>query len=213
MIKPGVHPITRHCAENVLSPLDVGNYRLLVIMRPKYFLPLVLFFFAASSAASAATSAGNLPACNSRFFTHQGNRIQMSLSSLAQRFNQRLRAAHANFQNLRLITKGPNQLEVSGEKNGQPASVIGRLTPTRSGGLQLHADQIMRNGKPVKGAMDLFGKDLAGSVNLRNTPSLSASGNNLEIDVDSLLGVAGHVTNVHLQTSQIEMKFASPPCR
>lgn len=61
--------------------------------------------------------------------------------------------------------------------------------------------------------MDLFGKDLAGSVNLRNTPSLSASGNNLEIDVDSLLGVAGQVTNVHLQTSQIEMKFASPPCR
>lgn len=137
----------------------------------------------------------------------------MSLSKLAQHFNRLLSDAHADFQNLRFTPEGANRMKVSGEKNGQPFSIIGPLTATSSGGLQLHANQITSNGKSVKGAMDLFGKDLANSVKLQHTPSLSATGNNLEINVDRLLGVAGHVTGVQLQPSRITMHFASEPCR
>lgn len=61
--------------------------------------------------------------------------------------------------------------------------------------------------------MGLFGKNLADFVNVSNTPSVSASGNDLDINVDKLLGVAGHVTSVQLRGSRIEMNFASQPCR
>lgn len=137
----------------------------------------------------------------------------MSLSGLADHLNQRLQAAHVDFHNLRLFDQGGNRLKISGEKGGQPFSISGPLTPTTSGGLQLHATQIKRNGSSVKGLMNIFGKDLANSVNLKHIPSIYAVGNNLEVNVDRLLGVAGHVTNVRLNGSEVGMDFASQPCR
>jgi hypothetical protein len=180
-------------------------------MRPKFIVPVVLVAVSAVCAFPAA--AGSVAVCNPNLLSRQGNEITLRLSALAQHFNQRLQAAHSKFNNLRLTPKGPNTLEIAGEKNGQPVSISGPLAPNSYGGLQLHATQITRNGNSVKGMMDLFGKDLASSVNLHNLPSLYAKGNNLEINVDRLLGVAGHVTGVRLHGSQIRMEFSSQPCR
>jgi hypothetical protein len=180
-------------------------------MRSKSSLSLVLFVLAALGGWPAA--AGTIPACNTRVLSRRGKQINMSLSTLARHFNQRLQSAHSNFRNLRLLGQGGNHLKITGEKDGQPVSISGPLTPTSSGGLQLHASQITRNGTSMKGLMGLVGKNLANSVNLQNTPSVYAKGNNLEINVDRLLGVAGHVTSVRLRGSQIEMEFASQPCR
>lgn len=179
----------------------------------KITVTLLVLVFALAACFHPAAFGGSLPACNPGLFTRNGNSIRMSLSTLGQHFNQRLQATHSDLQDLQLVAAGTNKLKVSGEKKGQPVSITGPLTPTRSGGLRLHASEIKKNGSPVKGMMDLFGKDLADVVNTNNTPSLSAQGDNLEINVDSLLGVAGHVTEVRLNASQIEMQFASPPCR
>ena len=157
--------------------------------------------------------AGSMPACSSRLYSRHGTQLEMSLAKLSEHFNQRLQAAHSNLQNLRLEAEGTDKLTISGEKNGQPVSISGPLMPTPSGGLQLHATAITRNGTPEKGVMDLFGKNLSDFVKTNDTPSLSATGNNLEINVDRLLGVAGHVTGVQLHGSQIEMQFASQPCQ
>ena len=180
-------------------------------MRFKCSLPALLFVLALFGAS--ASVAASVPACNTRLLNRRGKQVNMGLSALARHFNQRLQSSHSQFHDLRLVAQGGNHLKITGEKNGQPVSISGPLTPTSSGGLQLHASQITRNGTPVKGMMDLFGKDLASSVNLQNTPSIYAKGNNLEINVDRLLGVAGHVTSVELHGSRIQMDFASQPCQ
>lgn len=54
----------------------------------------------------------------------------MSLSRLSEHFNQRLQAAHSDLRNLRLSAEGADKLKISGEKNGQPVSISGPLTPT-----------------------------------------------------------------------------------
>lgn len=40
-----------------------------------------------------------------------------------------------------------------------------------------------------------------------------ASGNNLHVNVEKLLNVAGHITSVRLHDLKIEMQFALQPCR
>jgi hypothetical protein len=178
----------------------------------KSILPVALFLLALCAVSSAV--AGGLPACNPGLLSRRGNQIDMSLSKLAQHFNERLSTAHSKLADIQLTAENANQLRISGERNGQPVSVSGPLAPAAgSGGLQLHAAQIERNGKPVKGMMGLFGKDLANYVNVQNTPTVYAKGNNLEINVDRLLGVAGHVIGVRLRGSRIEMQFASQPCQ
>lgn len=169
-------------------------------------LPLVLVL------ATMAAGGEHLPECDTGLLTRQGRNITVRLDALSQRLNGKLKAAHADFSDLRLSSDGSN-LQVSGKKDGTPMSIKGPLTVTRQGLLQLHANQIHRNGSAEKGIMSLFGKDLADYVNLKKTQSISVQGNNLRIHADKLLGLRGRPTKAKLTKSSVELRFASQPCR
>lgn len=155
-------------------------------------------------------AAQRLPICNTREMVRHGNRITIGFQQLANIFNRNLAANHSSFSNLHLSSDG-NKLRVSGNNNGKPVSIVGPLQPAEGGKVMLRADQIVQNGSPEKGLMGLFGKEL--SDYFKNTPSVSARGNNILIRPDLLLNLSGRVTGVSLNNSGVTLQFASQPCR
>lgn len=160
-----------------------------------------------------AVFAANLPACNSQILTRHGREVSMNLSQLSNTFNQKLKASHSHFTDLHLSAQRENTLQVSGKDKGQPMSITGPLRTNSSGGLQLHADQITRNGAPVGDIMGFLGETLSDYVTAKDSPSLSVQGSNLDIHVDKLLNLSGRVKNVRLRGSTLKMRFASQPCQ
>lgn len=171
------------------------------------FLMLLLVLSAPVSQAAAQ----RLPGCNTREMVRHGNRISIGFQQLGNIFNRNLAANHSTFSNLQLSTEGGDKLKVSGNNNGKPVSIIGPLQPAGGGTVMLRADQIVQNGSPEKGLMGLFGKDL--SDYFKNTPSVSARGDNILIRPDLLLNLSGRVTGVSLDNSGVTLQFASQPCR
>lgn len=157
--------------------------------------------------------ARGLPACDVQVLTRNGNQISINLQALTAKLNQRLRSAHASFQNLQLTPQGENDLKISGQKDGNTIAISGPLQVTKGGKLQLHAKHISKNGSAEKGIMDLFGKDLSDYVNLQKTKSMSVQQDNLLVNTDKLLGLHGRLTGVQLQNETVELQFASQPCR
>ena len=135
------------------------------------------------------------------------------MSQLSRLFNQKLNAAHSHFTDLQLVSEGKDTLKISGKNNGKPVSISGPVQVTSSGGLRLHANRITNDGDNVKGLMGFFGQQLDDHLNVQNSPSLAVHGNDLDINLDKLLGLSGRLTNVQLQGSRIQMQFASQPCR
>lgn len=157
--------------------------------------------------------AQNVPACNRQVINRDGNEITIGLEQLSNVFNKELRAAHSSFSELHVSAQGGDKLEVSGKNNGKPVEISGPLQVVSGGALKLHADEVMQNGTPEKGLMDLTGKDLADYAHFNNTQSLSARGNDIYIHPDPLLNVSGQVTGVSLSDSSVTISFASQPCR
>jgi hypothetical protein len=120
---------------------------------------------------------------------------------------------HSHFENLRITTTDQGKLKISAEKDGTPISIQGPAKVTSDGLVAIHAEKITRNGSGVKTMMDIFGKDLADYVHVKNVKSVSVQGNDLRINPDSLLGVAGDPRSVRVLPSAVEIMFASPPCR
>lgn len=154
-----------------------------------------------------------LPVCKAQGMTRHGNDVIIGLQQLSNIFNKQLSAAHSNFTDLHLSAQGGDKLMVSGKNNGTPVSISGPLQAAGNGSLKLHADQIVQNGTPEKGLMDLTGKDLADFAHFTNTQSLSARGNDIFIHPDPLLNLSGRVTGVSLKGSNVILQFASQPCR
>jgi len=157
-------------------------------------------------------AAQNLPACNEQAMTRQGNEITIGLNQLGNIFNKDLREAHSNFTELHLAAGG-GKLKVSGKNNGKPVEISGPLQVASGGALKLHADEILQNGTPEKGLMDLTGKTLADYAHFKDTQILSARGNDLYIHPDPLLNLSADVTGVSLTNSSVILRFASQPCR
>ena len=126
-------------------------------------------------------------------------------------FNQKLNAAHSHFTDLQLVAEGKDTLKVSAKNDGQPVSISGPVQVTSSGGLRLHAKQITTNGTNLKGLMGFFGQKLDDHLDLQDSPSLAVHGNDLDINLERLLGLSGRITNIQLHGSRIEMQFASSP--
>ena len=141
-----------------------------------------------------------------------GDHVSTSMSQLSRLFNQKLKAVHSHFSDLQLVAQGKDTLKVSAKNDGQPIS-IGPGQATSSGGLRLHAKQITRNGTNLKGLMGFFGQKLDDHVDLQDSPSLTVHGNDLDINLERLLGLSGRITNIQLHGSRIQMQFASKPCR
>lgn len=156
-------------------------------------------------------TAQRLPVCHTREMVRNGNRITIGFQQLANIFNRNLAANHSSFSNLSLSSEGGNRLKVSGNNSGKPVSIVGPLQPAGGGTVMLRADQIIQNGSPEKGLMGLFGKQL--SDYFKNTPSISARGDNILIRPDLLLQLSGRVTGVSLDNSGVTLQFDSQPCR
>lgn len=155
--------------------------------------------------------AEHLPACNAQGMMRHGNQIMIGFDQLSNIFNRNLKVNHSTFSDLHLSSEDGSKLKVSGKNNGTPVSIVGPLQLAEGGVVRLHADQILQNGSPEKGLMGFFGKDLADYF--KNTPSVSARGNDILIRPDLLLNLSGRVTGVSLNHSSVTLNFASPPCR
>ena len=153
-----------------------------------------------------------LPACNAQVLTRNGRNVRIRLDELTKQLNDRLNGAHSRFSDLQLTTQGKD-VKVSGKKDGESISIQGPLKVTGNGELQLHANQIHKNGAGEKGIMSFFGKDLADYVHLKNTGAIGVSGNNLNIHTDKLLGLHARAIKVQVHSSSVAIRFASQPCQ
>lgn len=158
-------------------------------------------------------AAQNLPACNKQAITRNGNQITIGFEQLASIFNKNLKAAHSSFSNLRLSAEGSDKLKVSGMNNGKPVAIGDPLEVVSGNALKLHAQEILQNGTPEKGLMNLTGKTLADYAHFKDTQSLSTRDDDIYIHPDPLLNLSGRVIGVSLNHSSVILKFASQPCR
>ncbi|MGH9591341.1 MAG: hypothetical protein ACRD25_13160 [Terracidiphilus sp.] len=92
-------------------------------------------------------------------------------------------------------------------------SISGPLQAVGGGELELHADEILQNGTPEKGLMDLTGKNLADYAHFKNAQSLNTRDNDIYIHPDPLPNLSGQVTGVSLNDSSVTLRFSSQPCR
>ena len=160
-----------------------------------------------------APAQNDAPTCNRQVITRHGNEITIGLEQLGDVFNQNLKAAHSSFSEPHLSAGCGDKPKVSGKNNGKPVEIGGPLQVVSGGALKLHANEIMRNGTPEKGPMDLTGKDLADYAHFKKPQSLSARGNDIYIHPDPLPNVSGQVTDVSLNDSSVTISVASQPCR
>jgi hypothetical protein len=179
-----------------------------VIMRAVWIIVCAFSLMCASEVASGQ----RLPSCSARGLTRHGNEISITTEGFSRLINQKLARAHSHFSDLQLKPQGGNKLKMGGNKDGTPMAISGPLKAEK-GQLVLHADHITKNGTGEMVLMSLFGKTLSDYLNLKNTPNLSADGNNLRLNPDGLFGVHGTLQAVQLRGSNLKMDFASAPCR
>src|SRR5581483_6266580 len=173
-------------------------------------LPLLFSILLLGSFAGQAES---LPSCNTKVITRHGNSLTASIDGLSNLINQRLSASHSAFSDLQLSSVDTNELKVSGKKNGTPMAITGPIHAGKSGQIVLSADHITKNGSGEMMVMSLFGKTLSDYLNLKKTKNLSVQGNDLRVNPNGLLNVHGRLKTAQLKGSNVEMRFASTPCR
>ena len=77
----------------------------------------------------------------------------------------------------------------------------------------MQADKIRALHLPVKGLMDLIGKDIADFIKTEKVPGLSADGNGLIFDLKEMLPpphIDGTVTSVRIQGQNLILTFGTP---
>jgi len=109
-----------------------------------------------------------------------------------------------------------DRLKINGKlrkKGNIPFETEGRLSATPDGKIRLHAEKIRALHLPVKGAMDLFGVDMADMIKSGKVRGVQAEKDDLILDPAEILPpphIAGHVTSVRLESGSIVQVFGDP---
>jgi len=141
--------------------------------------------------------------------------IAMNTASLTSAFNTYVFASPKSPLKDVKMTIADGKLKVKGllhDKGDIPFETDGELTPTPDGKLRMQADKIRALHLPVKGLMDLIGKDIADFIKTEKVPGLSADGNGLIFDLKEMLPpphIDGMVTAVRIQGQNLILTFGT----
>jgi len=142
--------------------------------------------------------------------------IAMNTASLTSAFNSYVFASSTSPLKDVEMTIVDGKLKIKGrlhDKGDIPFETDGELTPTPDGKLRMQADKIRALHLPVKGLMDLIGKDIADFIKTEKVPGLSADGNGLIFDLKEMLPpphIDGTVTSVRIQGQNLILTFGTP---
>ena len=142
--------------------------------------------------------------------------IAMNTASLTSAFNSYVFASSTSPLKDVKMTIVDGKLKIKGrlhDKGDIPFETDGELTPTPDGKLRMQADKIRALHLPVKGLMDLIGKDIADFIKTEKVPGLSADGNGLIFDLKEMLPpphIDGTVTAVQIQGQNLILTFGTP---
>jgi hypothetical protein len=142
--------------------------------------------------------------------------IAMDTQSLTNAMNSYAFASPKSPVKNVVMTIEKGQLKVKGnlhDKADIPFEADGTLSPTPDGKLRMQAEKIRALHVPVKGLMDLIGKDLADFVKTEKVPGLATEGNSLIFDLKEMLPpphIEGAVKAVRIRGQNLILTFGLP---
>ena len=95
-----------------------------------------------------------------------------------------------------------------------PFASDGSLAVTPDGEIRVHTEKVKALHVPVKGLMDLLGKNIAQLIDTRRVRGVRAEGNDLILDPAELFPpphIRGKLTSVDSRGNAIALKYGGPP--
>src|SRR5581483_4405188 len=150
---------------------------------------------------------------NSFMIVIRSAKISVPLESLSNALNQYvLSASDAPIKSVHIAANG-NKLKIKGRlhaKGDVPFETDGELSVTADSKIRVHTDKIKAEHLPVKGLMDLLGKDLSKLIDTRKVPGLTLDKDDLLLTPSELFPpphIQGKLQSISIAGNEIVQQY------